>query len=494
MKTSDHISDHDLRLVVDEKTTLERQREIETHVTDCAKCQSRLLDLAADTQLHHDIVSSCSEFLPLMEAENPSAECDSTPSKPFGDAFDLQTVAVMLDEVLESPSHPEMLGRLGRYDIEGVIGSGGMGVVLRGFDRELHRPVAIKMILPRHSKNGTAKQRFAREARAVATVLHPNVIGIHDISDCKSVPWFVMPLIAGPTLRGLVEQNGPFPERDIVRIGMQIAAGLAAAHSQGLIHRDIKPDNILVDNQINRVVITDFGLARQENDESMTQTGFLAGSINYMSPEQCRGQLADARSDLFSLGSLLYFLATGQAPFQADSPMLSMKQICESCPVPIRHANPEVSQTLASITQKLLEKEPSARFQSAAELHQMFETYIAHLNAPLTSPAPSTGISPPKEKGTWLSTAAAVVAIGVIGFALPNWQSSSQRQSETEKSRKEIDQFNQRHSLTTESEFHSQLETMKREAKLLKERIDRFAPPNETTEEVNREFNNSIEE
>ncbi len=334
----------------------------------------------------------------------------------IGDEFDLETVDKMLDEILLPPTHPEMRGRLGRNEIESVIGCGGMGVVLRGYDRDLQRPVAVKLILPRLARNGTAKQRFAREARAAAAVLHPNVIAIHGIDETNGVPWFVMPLILGPSLHELVNENGPLPEKEIVRIGLQIASGLAAAHSQGLVHRDIKPENILVDNRVNRVVITDFGLARRESEEPMTQTGCLAGTLNYMSPEQTQGGMIDARSDLFSLGSLLYFLASGVVPFRANSPMGVLNTINHDPHPDVRGFNPEISQTLASVIDRLLEKEPAHRFQSAVELESFFGEYIAHLHQPTLKRAPAVPKYRTKSRLNWSRTLA-VVASSVFALA-----------------------------------------------------------------------------
>jgi len=387
-----HVSDHDLQMVVAERQTKWSQKEIETHLSGCQECQNRMLLTAADPDWRHELSSSLIEF--PMQSASPAdtgfAGSSNRPDRIAADEFELQIIRNALDQLLEPPTHPEMMGRLGRYDVESVIGCGGMGVVLRGFDRELHRPVAIKMILPRWARNGTAKQRFAREARAAAAVLHPNVIAIHGIDESKGVPWFVMPYVAGPSLQELVEEHGPMQETEIVRIGMQIASGLAAAHSQGLVHRDIKPANILVDNQVNRVVITDFGLARCETDESMTKTGWLAGTLNYMSPEQSRGEDCDAKSDLFSLGGLLYYLATGELPFRADSPMGVLHKIGNEGPRPVRSRNEQVSATLANVIDRLLEKKPQDRFESAAELEELLHGCLAHMNQPTGVPAPKT--------------------------------------------------------------------------------------------------------
>lgn len=316
----------------------------------------------------------------------------------------------MLQQLLQSPTHPEMLGRLGRYDVESVIGCGGMGVVMKGFDRELHRPVAIKMVLPRLARHGVAKQRFMLEAKAAAAVLHPNVIAIHDISEVDGVPWFVMPLVVGPTLRQVVEQNGTPSHREIARIGLQIASGLAAAHAQGLVHHDIKPANILVDNQVNRIVITDFGLARRETEESMTQTGFLAGTINYMSPEQARGGGIDGRSDLFSLGSLLYFLASGKTPFRSDSAMGVIHQIGNEPHTNVRVENSDVPIELARAIDCLLEKHPDDRFESAAVAESWFREYLAFLNQPSAQASPRVPRRKRKRAPMW--------ALGIVGASL----------------------------------------------------------------------------
>ena len=401
MKNNNHISDADLKLVVVERPASTSIENIESHISNCDACQQRLLEFAADSNWRNQFAAELSDLESVSFIDDRTSfhckEIDSQSSARSGDEFDLQTVDQMLKEVLQPPTHPEMLGRLGRYDIEEVIGCGGMGVVLRGFDRVLHRPIAIKMILPRISKNGTAKQRFAREARAAAVLLHPNVMPIYGIEESNDIPWFVMPLIVGPTLKELVDRNGPLPEREIVRIGRQIASGLAAAHSQGLVHRDIKPENILVDNQVNRVMISDFGLARRATDPSMTQTGFLAGTLNYMSPEQSRGEDTDSRSDLFSLGGLLFFLATGEVPFRSDSAMGVIHKIAAQPHPHVQNLNNEVSSTLANVIDSLLEKSPEDRFQSASQLEQFLGEYLAHLNQPRQYSVPVPPVKTAKE-------------------------------------------------------------------------------------------------
>ena len=427
-----HISDQELQQVVSENQTLADQQAIETHISNCNHCQARLLEIAADANWRSEFVKSLPEDFAseISMATSSDVAADSVKASQTDDDFDLETVDKMLEEILLPPTHPETLGRLERYEIESVIGCGGMGVVLRGYDRELQRPVAIKMILPRLSRNGTAKQRFAREARAAAAILHPNVIAIHGIDETGGVPWFVMPLIVGPSLKDLIKEHGPLPECEIVRISLQIASGLAAAHSQGLVHRDIKPENILIDNRVNRVVITDFGLARRESEQSMTQTGCLAGTLNYMSPEQAQGKYVDSRSDLFSLGSLIYFLATGEVPFVSNSPMGALSKVINEQHADVRTRNPEMSQTLAQVIDRLLQKDPQDRFQSAAELESILEQFISHLHQPTIQQLPV--IPQPVKKrahqrhriSSFVIASLVLVVLALSSWIFVNWKST----------------------------------------------------------------------
>jgi serine/threonine protein kinase len=280
-------------------------------------------------------------------------------------------------ELLAAPSHPEMLGRLGRYEIERIIGHGGMGIVLKGFDSELNRPVAIKLLAPHLARLGAARQRFAREARAAAAVVHEHVVPIHNVESEHTVPFLVMQFIAGESLQARVEHEGPLSVAQILRIGMQAAAGLAAAHAQGLVHRDVKPANILLENGVDRAYLTDFGLARASDDASLTYTGVVAGTPHYMSPEQADGQPLDHRSDLFSLGSVLYFMATGHPPFRADRPMAVLKRTCHDRHRPAWQCNAEIPDALSEIMDRLLEKHPERRFASAAELERALARVLA---------------------------------------------------------------------------------------------------------------------
>ena len=218
-----------------------------------------------------------------------------------------------------------------------------------------------------------------------------HVVSIHAVSDDnRPVPYLVMEYIAGFSLEKRIKKHGPLAVKEVLRIGMQAAAGLAAAHKQGLIHRDIKPANILLENGVERVKITDFGLARAADDMSLSQSGMLAGTPPYMSPEQARGEPLDRRSDLFSLGSVLYALCTGEPAFSAESVVAALKRVCEDAPRPIRELNPDIPDWLEEIVNKLLSKDPAERLQSADELKGVLRRRLAELQDPHLLPGPAT--------------------------------------------------------------------------------------------------------
>ena len=226
-------------------------------------------------------------------------------------------------DFLAPSEKPGSLGRLGHYEISQVVGRGGMGVVLKAFDETLHRIVAIKVMAPQFSLSATARKRFIREARAAAAVSHDHIVTIHAVEETSGLPYIAMQYVDGMSLEERLNRSGPLELKEILRIGIQTAAGLAAAHAQGLVHRDIKPANILLENGVERVKITDFGLARAVDDASLSQSGVVIGTPQYMAPEQARGESVDHRTDLFSLGSLIYAMCTGRAPFRASGTMAS---------------------------------------------------------------------------------------------------------------------------------------------------------------------------
>lgn len=283
----------------------------------------------------------------------------------------------------------DRLGNLGPYEICELVGRGGMGVVLRAHEPKLSRTVAVKLLAPELALNPVAVQRFLREARAAAAVSHDHVVAIHSIDDESHPPLIVMEFIQGQSLQQKIDKVGALDVRSILRIGMQTAAGLSAAHRQGLVHRDIKPANILLENGIERVKLTDFGLARAVDDISMTRTGQITGTPQYMSPEQAQGQRVDHRTDLFSLGCVLYAMCTGRAAFRADSAVAVMHRVVHDAPRPIREVNEDIPDWLCGIVEKLLAKEADDRFASAEEVEDLLSRHLAHLQQPTAIPQPS---------------------------------------------------------------------------------------------------------
>ncbi len=308
------------------------------------------------------------EFLdvPALEQMEDNQLIDETRSEPTQGNHEIDL------SFLEPTSAPDSLGRLQHYEIREMIGHGGCGVVFRAFDTKLERMVAIKVMLPELAATSPARKRFLREARATAAIRHANVVTIYAVEE-KPLPFLVMEFIDGETLKQRINRTGPLEASEVLRIGYNIACGLAAAHQSGLIHRDIKPANILVENGSDQLKITDFGLARSVDDASITQSGVIAGTPLYMSPEQAQAFDIDARSDLFSLGSVLYVLGTGRPPFRASSTLAVMRRVAEDDPRPIQAIIPEFPTWLVTIIAKLHAKDPAHRFANSQALVDLLD-------------------------------------------------------------------------------------------------------------------------
>lgn len=262
---------------------------------------------------------------------------------------------------------------IGPYRIEERLGAGGMGVVFRGFDQRLDRPVALKNIQGESSSG--ARERFRREARAAARLSHPAIVQVYDLVEGDDGDWIVMELVEGKSLRLLIDQ-GPLDVDRCVRLARQILAGLRVAHAAGIVHRDLKADNIML-TATDQVKILDFGLAKHmqaDNEPSITIAGRLMGTISAMSPEQALGTRIDHRSDLFSLGILMYEMLTAISPFHSENRMQTLTRICTLEHKPIREVRPEVATSITAFVDALLEKEPENRPQSADEAVTTLDT------------------------------------------------------------------------------------------------------------------------
>jgi eukaryotic-like serine/threonine-protein kinase len=322
---------------------------------------------------------------------------------------------------LAPPSEPGSLGRLDHYEILEVVGRGGMGVVLRARDTKLLRVVAIKVLAAPLAASGTARQRFAREARAAAAVRDDHVVAIHAVRDDAQVPYLVMEFIDGCNLEVLLRRAGPLEVKEILRIGIQVANGLAAAHQHGLIHRDVKPANILLENGVQRVKLTDFGLARAADDASLTQSGLIAGTPLYMSPEQAASEPIDARADLFSLGSVLYEMCTGRPTFRAPTTMAVIRRVCDETPRPICEVNQDIPAALCRVIDRLHAKKPADRPAAATEVADLLAVLLADLNSgrfheprgTLTLPAPARRAGSTHRPWHWAAAALVLLCAGL---------------------------------------------------------------------------------
>src|SRR2546426_7849421 len=261
-----------------------------------------------------------------------------------------------------------------RYEILEILGEGGMGAVYKAMDRELSRPVALKVIRPDLAGNQAILDRFKQELLLAREVTHKNVIRIYDLGEAEGVKFITMEYVEGKDLRTLINEKNKLAPEEAVEIMQQVCRALEAAHSVGIIHRDLKPQNIMRDKS-GRVLVMDFGLARTLEGAGMTQTGALVGTMEYMSPEQALGKDLDQRSDLFAAGLILYELLTGKMPYTADSALASLIKRTQERAAPVSDHDPAIPHTLTSVVGKCLERDAKARYQTANEIIAALESW-----------------------------------------------------------------------------------------------------------------------
>jgi hypothetical protein len=384
---NEHISDQQLNAVISSAEGVGEHESVLQHVEQCSQCRHRLEELAASRDEWSEAISVLQSSEDEMDQRKDATGGPKVSPEVWRD-YPLEWTESMAKQLLSPASHPEMLGRIGRYEVERLIGAGGMGIVFKAFDTELNRPVAIKLLAPHLAISGAGRKRFSREAKAAAAIVHEHVVPIHTVETEVEKPYMVMHFVAGESLQQRLDREGALELCEILRIAKQIAAGLAAAHAQGLVHRDIKPSNVLLERGVERALLTDFGLARAADDASLTRTGFHPGTPQYMSPEQARGDAVDERSDLFSLGSVLYVMCTGRAPFRAESSLGILRKITDNEPTLIRQLNPQIPDWLQRVVQRLMAKRVEERFSTAAEVAALLEECLAHVQDPLRHPLP----------------------------------------------------------------------------------------------------------
>lgn len=403
-----------IQAAADERLEDDRLHALRKHLADCQRCRTNLDQATASQQWWSDVSRFLDESV-LSDPEADHADSSTSDARLFDDDDPVGELRAI--GAIDPTSHPEMLGMLGRYTVEREIGSGGMGVVLKAHDAELSRTVAIKVLAPHLARSGAAKQRFIREGRAAAAVVHDNVVAIHEVDTSGKLPSLVMRFVDGISLQRHVDLYGPLSVHDALRIGTQTAAGLAAAHRQGIIHRDVKPANILVNHSCNRAWISDFGLARAVDDASLTRTGFIAGTPHYMSPEQARGSDVGPASDLFSLGAVLYFMFAARPPWRAERSLAVLHRIVQHEHRPLWQINADIPRQLSDLVDRLLQKRVADRPQSATEVQQQLETMLSQLQNPGTQIAVDSANITVKQKWWNSPWIVAPIAAGLTALA-----------------------------------------------------------------------------
>jgi serine/threonine protein kinase len=397
------------------------QHTLDAHLAHCPTCLERLKNLPGEDTLVSDLRTRLS-----LPTEPPDAAADQVirsaialqgdPTRPWVGG---QSTPTELGEYLTPPQEADEIGRLAQFRVLKVLGRGGMGLVLLAEDTTLRRHVALKVLSPVFARRRDAAPRFLREAQAAAAIRHEHVVTIYQVGEADTpsgtVPFLAMELLEGVSLGTALEQRD-LSLREIVRIGREVAEGLAAAHKSGLIHRDVKLDNIFLEKISSedketkvdtrqasespsslimpshpasfRVKLLDFGLAREVRVESqLTEYGVIVGTPAFMAPEQAAGKPVDARADLFSLGCVLYRMCTGQLPFPTTDVMTTLNALATMEPTPVRQVNPAVPRALADLIHSLLSKTPEKRPASA----QVVAKRLGELERQLTGASPRTG-------------------------------------------------------------------------------------------------------
>ena len=287
----------------------------------------------------------------------------------------------------------ELIGKIlaGRYEIIEVVGKGGMATVYKARDNLLNRYVAVKVLKDEYAKDEVFVKRFRTEAQSAASLIHPNIVSVFDVGEDNGINYIVMELLDSKTLKDYIEEKGPLSSELTLKIAAQVASALEAAHKAHIVHRDIKPQNIMLNKNL-VAKVTDFGIAKVTNTSTATITSFgkTMGSVHYFSPEHAKGGYTDAKSDLYSLGVVMYEMATGKLPFDADSPVsVALKHIQEE-PVPPIEVNPSVSKPLNDIILKAMRKSTATRYQTASEMLTDISIALAQPNNSLTPKAESS--------------------------------------------------------------------------------------------------------
>jgi eukaryotic-like serine/threonine-protein kinase len=419
-----------LVLYLDSDMSVEQRSAIESHLDDCRECRQAMEVLAANPEFWEHasraLETQSEAVLPrrsfanlslgsleaLVYQENSHGFPSDWTRLDIGTELDKDPLQ-MLAGWLEPSPNSQSLGRIGKYEVQGIAGQGGMGLVLKAYDTELHRPVALKTLANHIMVRGDARSRLAREARAVAALSHPHVISIFGLEAWRDVPLIVMPLVEGGTLQQYASQHA-LTTMEILTAALQIASALSALHASGVVHRDLKPSNILLQDGLGHLLLSDFGLARFEGDQAITHSDALAGTPYFMSPEQSLGKTIDFRSDLFSLGSVLYWLCCGQYPFRGDSNYETLSRLVHSELDLKPLVQKQVPDYLQRLIHRLLSKSPAERWASAEHVVGLLNGCLEHCRS-VDNPLPTelkASLPQPPRVVAWLPS----LAIAMVGL------------------------------------------------------------------------------
>ena len=413
--------------------------ECEAHLEQCAQCHETLRGLDSDDTLSEKVAAALISEDPGQNSD--SLEIDGLITRLTSTEFQtrspiasqLASSEIMADRAAEVlrcvEPDDETLGLVGDYALLRLIGSGSTGVVFQALDRTLERTVALKVLRP--SLGVVARDRFLAEARSAASIEHANVVTIFQVGQVDRLAFIAMQWLPGETLEAKLQSGVSLDESQIADTVLKVASGLAAAHQRQLVHRDIKPANLWICDTDQQLKILDFGLARINDDNpGLTATGMLAGTPNFMSPEQARGHELDGRSDLFSVGCLMYQLLTGRLPFGASTILGTLQSVQNESPIPPRQIKPDVPQHLSDLTMCLLEKQPANRPESANQLIEMLSSpredwpigVNQYLGSPEEKPEAVHAVSNKKARQSsgmrWLMTG---LLLGLAGWGAWLW-------------------------------------------------------------------------
>ena len=405
----------------------------ESHIADCERCEDTIRGLHLNDTLNNltrnALVedSNTSESIVVERLLEDVRQISTDPDHRQLDRLTLERAAEV-NRLLVPSDHPTDIARINNYRVTQLLGAGSAGVVYRAFDETLEREVALKILRP--SLGQLARDRFLVEAKSAAAVDHPNVITIYEVGQTDALAYLTMQMLPGETLQSRLQREAFLPEQNVRSLAADVARGLQAAHDKELIHRDIKPANIWLTDD-DQVKILDFGLARVVNDDpGFTSTGMIAGTPSYMSPEQSKGAALDGRSDLFSLGCVVYRAATGRQPFGASNVLATLQAIQDETPMPPTITTAAVSQDLSDLTMCLLEKLPTNRPPSAYQVatalntdRQQWDFPVTHYDggAPSSNQTASPSEKPQLQAATsrsgfgWFGQLVTLLAIGLLG-------------------------------------------------------------------------------